>query len=291
MALRRPTKKSQRKKSNLIGAIVIGAAVVAVGAGLGVVKLWKTVTHLPEFQVRPISAVPHEPWLNVSAFQEDLMRTDSSHVLGQKVSIFTPGLARDVAEAFAENPWVLNVKSVRKNFPDKLDVNVELRKPFALVERSGQRCCLDKDGVVLSPRVYHFTPEVLANLGPVVILPDNLPNPRTGVAWDHEAVRAGLAMLWTYHLELAETADVEAIELATVTGSRGKSFTTAALVLKDGPRVQWGRCPIGASSPAEISTPEKIEAFRAVIAKEGDNLSRLRTINVRWHETILEAAN
>ena len=290
MALsRHPLKKNRRKKANRFAAIVIGATILAIGISVGLVKLWQTVTRMAEFQVRPIDAVPHEPWLNVAAFQEDVLRTDSDNVLGQRVSIFKPGLAGDVAEAFSKNPWVVEVKSVRKNFPNKLDVELKLREPFALVELAGQQCCLDQDGVPLNWRLYNLTaPDVLAELGPVVVLPKDVPEPHIGVVWDHEAVRGGIEMLFTYHRDLAGTAEVKAIEVTTVTGPHEEKFSTAVLVLKDGPRVEWGRCPIGPTSPAEISTPEKIEAFRAVVAKEGNNLGRLRTINVRWRETLLE---
>ena len=62
----------------------------------------------------------------------------------------------------------------------------------------------------------------------------------------------------------------------------------ATLVLDSGPRVQWGQTPAGPRSPAEISTAQKTTALLAITRKEGPQIGRFKTIDVRWPNPLCE---
>lgn len=282
---KRRTKDSQRKALTWVGVIIVAAAAVTAGAVVGLCKLWRGVTHMDEFMVQP-DVTLSEPWINEVELKKDFLRTDPAGALSRKCSIFRSGLANEVASAYAHSPWVRRVKEVRKVFPNRLDVRLELREPFAVAVFGNKHCCLDRDGVVLSPRVYRLMPEVLASLKPVIVLPGDVPAPVAGQRWEDASVLGGLSMVRLCREQFADVG-VRCVELRAATDSAGRRFAVAALVLEDGPRVQWGRVPVGPASPAEVSTPQKAAALRAVVVKEGENLGRLRTINVRWYPTVV----
>jgi len=281
------TKTADRNTMVWLGAVVVAAAMVAAVAVVGVSHLWKGIARMDEFKVTVAHTLPSSPWLRPEPAREDFFRTDPTGVLSRKVSLFTPGLTDEVARAYAANPWVRRVREVRKVFPNRLAVRMDVREPYALAVLGDKRCCLDHDGVVLSPAIYQLTPDRLADLGPEIALPAGLPSPQVGAPWNEGAVQSGLAMMRVCREQFSDI-DVRCIEIVPSVDSMGRQFAMVTLVLADGPRVEWGRAPLGPASPAEVSTPQKAANLRAIVANEGDSLSRLRTINVRYHPTLIQ---
>ena len=287
---RKPTKAqdAQKKLMTWIGIVTLIAGIAAAGLVVGTVRLWRGITRLPEFRVRPGEIEFDVAFVRPEKMKEDFVRTDEVGVLSTECSIFTSGLTQDVAKAYAASPWVRRVRSVRKVFPNSLAADLELRAPYAVVASGTRRCCVDRDGVVLSPSLYQLTPDLLDTLNPDVIVPDGLPAPIAGYVWDDLTVKAGLKMVALCREQFGDQIAVQAVEIARAGDNAGGSAATAELVLDAGPRVQWGRVPLGPASPAEIATEQKAAALRTVVAREGNNLGRLRTINVRWRPTLIK---
>jgi len=279
----------QRKIMTWIGALVAGVSIVAACLVAGAIKAWRATISMAEFRVRPADAVIAAPFIRPEPFRQDLLRTDASGVLSREYSLFTPGLARQVADAYAASPWVRKVIEVRKVFPNRLEVRLDLREPFAEVVFRGRRCCVDREGVALSPGIYQLTEADLAPLGPKIIVADDLPAPVAGMVWNDAAVQGGIAMVSLCREQFDGSVGVEAVEMERFADERGRAASLATLVLRSGTRVQWGRAPVGPPSAAEISTPQKAAALRAILAKEGPNIGRLGVINVRWHPTLVRA--
>ena len=277
---------SSRDTLTLTAVIVVSAAVIAAGAAVGIWKLCRAVTGMAAFHVRPGEIVLENPWIKPEAARDDFRRTDPTGVLRGEWSIFAPGLAERVADAYDKSPWVIGRPAVRKVFPNTLDVRLELREPFALVSTGGKCYCLDRDGVVLSAQVYDLTVESTSILTPLAVLEDHPRPPRDGEVWDDVSVLGGLEMVELCRSRLAKSVIIQHVEVRTVRSPRAMPIAMARLKLAAGPVVEWGRVPSDVASAAEVSTEKKVESLLWAITQEGSNLGRLKLIDVRYSPPI-----
>ena len=107
-------------------------------------------------------------------------------------SIYDPCLTAEISQAFEAHPWVQRVRAVRKAFPNRVLLDVELRRPAAAVVASGMPLAVDDHGVRLPidfriwPRGLQILPRILGVTGTV---------PEPGEAWKDPSVRAALGIL------------------------------------------------------------------------------------------------
>jgi hypothetical protein len=267
------------------GIYILIAGALAAGCIVGVQQLWRAVSNRPEFVVRPGDLALTSKWARVPEMKRDFLVTDRSGILRSPgVSIFSPGLCADVAKAYAASPWVRRVLCVAKEFPNRLDVQLELREPFALVQVGGKCLCVDEEGAPLSPQFYDLSQQRTACLVPVITLNGDCPIPYAGRPWKQPEVQEGLAMVRLCRKDLARNIPVHEIQ---VQGAENAAVM-ATLVLDSGPRVQWGQTPAGPRSLVEISTAQKTTALLAITRKEGPQIGRFKTIDVRWPNPLCE---
>jgi len=88
------------------------------------------------------------PWLE----PRDVAEINSAVRFGKRASIYDRAICREVAERYATNPWVDRVVSVRRKFPNRVEVDLAVRKPFAYVSRSGHYYLVDGSGCRLPVR-------------------------------------------------------------------------------------------------------------------------------------------
>ncbi|MGD1000556.1 MAG: hypothetical protein ABSA67_07645 [Candidatus Brocadiia bacterium] len=267
------------------GIYILIAGALAAGCVVGVQQLWRAVSDRPEFIVRPGDLALTSKWARIPEMKRDFLATDRTGILRRPgVSIFTARLCEDVAQAYAASPWVRRVLLVAKEFPNRLDVQLELREPYALVQTGSKCICVDEEGAPLSPQFYDMSPQRLASLIPVITLNGDCPVPNAGQPWKQPEVQEGLAMVRLYRKDLARNVSVHEIQVQRT----DNAAVMATLVLDTGPRVQWGQTPAGPRSLAEISTAQKTTALLAITRKEGTQIGRLKTIDVRWPNPLCE---
>jgi len=282
MAKRKKRAKESNQKTVILICVGIAALLLAVGAVVGLRKLWRTITEMPAFRVRPGEITVESPWVKQAALLESFRETDVSGFLSRECSIFTPNLTAKVREAYGHSPWVREVRSVRKVFPNALEVQLVLREPFAAVSAAEKGFhLLDRDGVILSHRIYRLPADRFVELAPVIILTDSAEPPDYGMVWDNVSVQGGLAMVTLCREDLAGEVAVEDVEIETTSRPFTQPITMARLQLRDGPLVEWGRVPSQLPSPAEVSTQQKISSLLGIVRQEGGNLSHLQLIDVR----------
>lgn len=291
MARKKASTFDANKAWILTGTVVFLAAAASVAALVGLPRAWRAITHRPEFTLRPgrieldrerYPCIRHEEML------KSFLATDKQGILRRDVSLYEKNLARKVARAYADSPWVRQVVSVRKVFPNRIEVNLELREPHAIIQRGGDHFCVDRDGVVLDPTVYLLTRDRTAALTPVVAVPARGAIPVAGKRWDEEAVIEGIAMFDLYREKFARNVAVQQIEMQVENVGAEKPAVTAWLRLAAGPRVQWGRTPRSPISPAEVPTSQKAAALLALINKERATLGRFKSIDVRWNPPLCQ---
>lgn len=97
--------------------------------------------------------------------RSDVVKTVYDDTAMEGLSLLDTQATAKIASAFATNPWVRRVNSVRKLPGGKIDVRLEYRQPVAMVRvisrhrdvRGGSLFAIDGDGVLLPTN--DFTPE------------------------------------------------------------------------------------------------------------------------------------
>lgn len=269
--------------------VVAAAAALTAGAIFGVRYAWGRIAARQEFLVRPADVALDPAWVNVDAMKRDFLQTAprdkyGRSILNRPVSIFERRLAENVARAYSFSPWVRRVESVRKEFPNKLEVQIDLRMPYAVIKRGGSYTCVSEDGWVLDGKVYQLSPDRTAALRPIVEVPSETPPPVLRKQWKDPAVTGGLEMLRLCKGVLSKL-PVSLISIETQrAGTSAQPVHMAWLSLgadpAKGPLVQWGRTPNSPVSELEVPTQVKVNSILAVLARE-KQLSRFKQIDVR----------
>lgn len=283
-----------REREKVITTIVvIVAAVLTAALIIGLTKFWRSVTERREFLVQPAQVSLDKDgkdemvkkWVRVDEMKRDFLRTDTTRVLSNWHSIFKSDLTGMTRDSYLSSPWVRDVILVRKVFPNRLDIELQIREPFALIQHQGKFYVVDVDGMILDPNVYILTGENIVGLLPPVVVPDSVKWPgASGKFWSDPAVLEGLSMLKLCREQFTGRVPLKQIETSPEKVATGLVPVRATLVLAAGPRVDWGRTPTSPASTAEVPAYQKTANLLAIMAKEKDGIKRFQRIVV-WEVT------
>lgn len=186
--------------------------------------------------------------------------------LDESASILDADLNERLAKAFRLHPWVAAVDKVTKRYPARVEIEVEYRKPAAVVVLSSDAWWpVDANGVVLprddfSPyearRYPHITDVAGGPYGP------------TGARWGDVRVHGAAK------IAAALSADWQKYRLARVaplvvgTGFDGVEEYEFALYTEQGTRIYWGHGPDN-SAPGEATLAEKAARLAEYAARHG----------------------
>lgn len=222
-------------------------------------------------QVAAVQITPPPPWV-----PHDLVKQigEQQDWLESPPSILDEELVAQTAQAFAAHPWVLNVVSVRKEAPHGLRVELQYRRPVALVEvAAGQFYPIDAASVLLPPA--DFSRADLERY-PRITGCQSLPQGPAGRAWGDIAI-TGAAQLAAQLQRLPddqqrtwwEQFDLTAIECPRRTTAEIEADDIGyTLVTRDGSRILWGRAP-GTQHPGELTAEQKLGRLTQYLADYG----------------------
>lgn len=186
--------------------------------------------------------------------------------LDQSASILNADVNERLAKALRLHPWIADVRKVTKRYPARVEIEVEYRRPAAMVVLGSEVWWpVDAGGVVLPKD--DFSPYE-ARRYPHITNVSGGPYGPTGAPWGdvrvHGAaeIAAALAGDWQ-KLGLARVAP-----LVVGTGFNGAEEYEFALYTQRGTRVYWGHGPAN-SSPGEPTTAEKAARLRDYVAGRG----------------------
>jgi hypothetical protein len=183
-----------------------------------------------------------------------------------ELSILDDGLAADVAKAFQKHPWVQRVVRVRKSNPATVHVELEYRRPVAMVQYSGRRIPIDVDTIVLPGTDFSAAD---ATKYPLIQNVTSSPGTQPGIGWNDPGLLAAarLANLLGEHWK---TLKLEAISVPSDTASQNDpNDVPLELLTAGGSRVIWGRAP-GNDHPGELEPSQKIRRLEKYLADFGD---------------------
>ena len=194
----------------------------------------------------------------------------------ESYSIFDPRLTHDAAEAYRASPWVLDVRRIEKRLPDQLVVELDLRRPVAVVQTPDGTRTVDAQAVVLPLNLCLWEQDQppLPRIAGVASEP-----PEPGSHWADARLDAALAVRAAVADDPALLDRLHTIDVRNVAGERSRHESEIVLFTHDSVRVAWGRAPNAKNSATEIPVPEKLATLRRRL---DDSHARSTTIDLRF---------
>lgn len=257
--------------------------VILFGAGFG--YAWQRwgglVRNHPRYAIvaEQLETTPQPDWIQADV-KHDVLREGNLSTL----SLLDPQVTVKVAREFGLHSWVAEVRRVRKEYPSRIVVDLEYRRPVAMVEvmTNGQRGLLpvDAKGVLLPPQDFSAeqTREYLR-----ISVGETLPAGSAGTSWGDPdvAAAAAIAAVLGDAWRAVRLYRISILNPAPATRGRvnDRQFT---LVTRDGVQIVWGHAP-GLESGQEARAADKVARLTRFAEQRGGLTpsSTERTIDLR----------
>jgi hypothetical protein len=213
-----------------------------------------------------IHITPQPTWIR----RTDVLADVAGSASLDQLSFKQPNVTVHVADAFSTHPWVAKVRRCSKTFPGELTVDLEYRRPVAMVrvplpnQPSPGVLPVDEHGVLLPTVDFDQTqtqtyPRIFAEIG--------YEKKVAGAPWGDPRIHAGarvaamLAPVW-------QPLELFAIRCDLVKRQAGISSVQIELRTQKDTRIWWGSPP-GAEGPSEPQADVKIARLREFQAERG----------------------
>lgn len=197
---------------------------------------------------------------------------------------FSRNLTESIAFAYEQNPLYKRVVSVKREFPNKIKVALELRKPVAEIKSKRKHFLVDGSGVRLPSKYYNWP---IDNEHSVYIVVNKLKDvPSSGQPWKDKRVLAGVDLVKFLRRNNADKLlAIKSIDVSNV----GKRFLTKksdiVLLTKSGTKIKWG-CSTLCRELNELSDAEKLRNLYSVARVAGKDFSGMEYVDVRWTKPV-----
>lgn len=178
-------------------------------------------------------------------------------------------LLKETTQALQLNPWVRNVRQVRRTFGktpgDTIEISCEYRAPVALVASRGQYVMVDGEGVKLPEKF-----AINAQQAPAIMFgPDGhitlrviegvatLPPFTDGQKWPGEDLQAGLDLVKLLYGR-ACTDEIHRVNVSNFKGRRNGREPQLTLITRYNSEIRWGEA-VRQNFYAELHPTEKLE--------------------------------
>lgn len=213
-----------------VAGVPLLAAVVYVA---GVWCLWQYAAREAVPPVDPQTDAESCPWLA----PRDVAEINSAVRFGGSASLYDRDICRRVAASYVDNAWVEEVVSVRRQFPDRMVVDLAIRRPFAYVRRGGRYYLVDRRGCRLPVK-----PASRPERGHPTIRGIRTPAPGTGELWKGRPLIDSLRLTETLGSVLQGRGAGLRLSSVQVTEQKGSFDNLPQLVARteSGMVVDWG---------------------------------------------------
>ena len=188
-------------------------------------------------------------------------------------SILDPRLVSDLEAAYGGSVWVRKVARMRRSFPNRIDLELQLRLPVAQVKNNQRYWMIDMDGVLLPVT---GQPHPFAGLPEIVGVTSNTlgGRPSPGERWSDEGVSGGLGVLKAFWASpLSEALPVARIVVNTGVFNGAKENQREIrrrfeVVTKTGSVVRWGTYNDSAAPGDELTSSEKMWNLQELLGRD-----------------------
>jgi len=248
----------------------------------GLLAALPDVADQPEYQLtgRDIRVVPVPPPIVPHDLLERVLGTEA---MNEKFSVLDSSLAPRLTDAFERHPWIASVEQIRKDFPPAIQVEVQYRRPVAMIEGSEGLYPVDGEAIVLPTKDFELS---IARRFPLVRGVESQPGGPAGSDWGDPAVvgaariAAALGPKW------------DGLKLTAIIAPRPLSEKDRLVDLhyelstSGGSRILWGRAP-ESGHPGELTVGQKIGRLEKYLSDFGgyDKPAGPYEIDIRhWQE-------
>jgi len=222
----------------------------------------------PEYQVDWTSVVVTPAPRGVPVRVVEDVRTNAQ--LPDRISLLQPGLAKQLAQAFAAHPWIERVNRVEVKRQRRIEVDLTYRRVALVVETSRGFYPVDAASVLLPPT--DFAPDDVNRL-PVCRNVKTLPQGAAGEKWGDAVVECAARIADS----IAPEGDVERnwkrLGLSAILAPVPKAADPLPedlsfdIATRGGSIIRWGRAP-GADS-LEPSVQQKLDRLGQLVQNQG----------------------
>ncbi len=260
-----------------VGIRILLAATIVGGLYLAFCRMHSDLKNLPRYRVKLANVRLQVPsWVTPTILAQLKEIPD----FPEAFSILEPDVAKKLAQAYANNPWVKRVLTVEKKYPQGIGISLEVRRPVAAVRFKGSFYLADAEGARL-PLSFRSWPQQDLRL-PFVA--DALsPPPAPGELWEDPGAKAGLAVAsLLFEADQKVRSSITTIDVANIGGLRSPRESEIVLLTENRVPVYWGRSPLG-NYPRELSVARKLSnlnlAFRQT---NGLRQTSLHYVDIRF---------
>ncbi len=271
--------KLQRKKPGLVRAFAaIGAAMSGLGLRrvlglllivLAAALLWlggkqvtRFITSRPEYAIDVSRLeVPELPeWCS-----DEVKRSVRDKPLAEgRYCIADPRLTAFLGRKCEANPWVRKVNYVRRAFPRRIEISLELRRPLCGVESLGRYYVIDEDAVRL-PLSYRNWPVASRRMPAVKGV--QTPPPEEGGVWDDDAVKGAIETLRAINASkvIARAVDITVVDVSNYGGRTNPRASEVVVYTSASHEILWGRAPTR-KCYGELAVNQKVHTLERLLA-------------------------
>jgi hypothetical protein len=196
-----------------------------------------------EFVLSPERIVlpPGNEWVPSGLARRVLQKSGIS-----KASLLDDDLAERLARAFAAEPWVKQVRGVRKHRGGRVTVDLVFRRPVLMAAASGGMYPIDDSGVLLPP--VDFSAGDISRF-PIARNVRSLPSGPPGQAWGDPIVEGAARLAAELHPADSAPSPWERFRFAAIllptpdSASPGPEELSYQLETRGGSRIVWGQAP------------------------------------------------
>jgi hypothetical protein len=281
------------------GKYVVFAVALAgalVGAGFLIVKFTEknvvpAADFREEYQLAP-DKILLSPWPMPLYVQPDPRENVFAQLQRNgSVSILDPTLPERITAAFQQNPWVENVRSVTREYPATVKVELEFRRPALMVlidipnSSNSRPYAVDPHGISLPTTNDCFTPLEIAKY-PRLVGVDKPPAAGEGKLWGDSRVIGG-AEIAAELLPIWEKLQLKCIVPRAITPQASPGAVQSSqygdyhfeIIGPGNKRILWGKSPFDKNS--QTRTPAQKAKYLVDLQAELGSLDK-------YHENVID---
>ncbi|MCF6157585.1 MAG: hypothetical protein E3K32_03210 [wastewater metagenome] len=247
----------------------------------GLKRVWCSLTNLNIFWVSPATFSFQTPLWATDRISYDIKHIKS---LNEHYNIYENGLSQKIAEIYGGLVFVKRVDSIKRIFPNRLNIKLILRKPVAIV-RSGKDTYLIDDEYVLLPKQYYTLPN--SGYENPCIQSNRLSGlPPYGSVWNDEGIKVGVELIKFLRLNnIHNLFKILVVDVSNVCKKQYRGKSDIILWTENNVQILWGCSPL-CKTPDELSDEEKLQNLLSVAKVEGTSLKYMEYVDVRWKKPL-----
>ena len=221
-------------------------------------------------------------------FQENgVQRINDFIVFHGEAGLFDKNISREIAFKYKQNNLFKRVIAVKRVFPNKINMSLELRKPLAEINSRNENFLIDCDSIRISYDYYNWP---INGEQDVYILVNKLKS----IPPDGKQCKDARVILAADLVRFLKKNNADmALEIVKIDASNaGKRYTenTSGIVMwtKSGTMIKWGRSGLEKESD-EPTDEEKLKNLLSVASAariEDNDFAGLEYVDVRWAKPV-----